>query len=90
VFRSLNHIYAQLVDDAGGVTLCSASTKCKELREDIKNGGNCDAAKIVGAALAQRAKAKDIDAVRFDRNGYRYHGRVKSFAEAVREGGLKF
>lgn len=90
VFRSLNHIYAQLVDDGGSVTLCSASTKCKELRGEIKNGGNCEAAKVVGAALAQRAKAKNIEAVRFDRNGYRFHGRVKSFADAAREGGLKF
>ena len=90
VFRSLTHIYAQIVDDDRGVTLCSASTQCKDLRAGIKSGGNCDAAKIVGTALAERAKAKNIEAICFDRNGYRFHGRVKSLADAAREGGLKF
>lgn len=90
VFRSLKHIYAQIVDDEYGITLCEASTRSVDLRDQIKNGGNVTAAKIVGAALAQRAKAKDIETVCFDRNGHRFHGRVKSLADAVREGGLKF
>lgn len=90
VFRSLNHIYAQVVDDDCGVTLCEASTRSKDLRETVKYGGNREAAKLVGEALAQRAKAKNIEAVRFDRNGFRFHGRVKMLADAAREGGLKF
>ena len=90
VFRSLNHIYAQVVDDDRGVTLCEASTRSKDLRDTVKYGGNREAAKLVGEALAQRAKAKNIEAVRFDRNGFRFHGRVKMLADAAREGGLKF
>ncbi len=90
VFRSLRHIYAQVIDDDCGVTLCEASTRSKELRGEIKDGGNMEAAKIIGTALAQRAKDKNIEAIRFDRNGYRFHGRVKTLADAAREGGLKF
>jgi large subunit ribosomal protein L18 len=90
VFRSLKHIYAQIIDDDSGATLCEASTRSRELRERIKDGGNAEAAKIVGTVLAERAKVKDIQSVRFDRSGYRFHGRVKSLAEAVREGGLRF
>ncbi len=90
VFRSLKHIYAQVVDDDRGVTLCEASTRSKDLRDTVKYGGNREAAKLVGEALAQRAKAKNIEAVRFDRNGFRFHGRVKMLADAAREGGLKF
>jgi len=90
VFRSIDHIYAQIIDDERGVTLCEASTRSKDLRGGIKSGGNLEAAKLVGTALAERAKAKNVTAVRFDRNGYRYHGRVKSLAEAAREGGLAF
>lgn len=90
VFRSLSHIYAQVVDDDRGVTLCEASTRSKDLRDTVKYGGNREAAKLVGEALAQRAKAKNIEAVRFDRNGFRFHGRVKMLADAAREGGLKF
>lgn len=90
VFRSLNHIYAQIVDDERGVTVCEASSRSKELRGRVSKGGNIEAAKIVGLALAERAKAKDVTAVSFDRNGYRYHGRLKSLADAAREGGLKF
>ncbi len=90
VFRSAKHIYAQIIDDLQGVTLCQAGTKCKALRDKIDNPGNRAAAAIVGAELAARAKAKQIEAVCFDRNGFRYHGRVKSLADAVREAGLKF
>ena len=90
VFRSLQHIYAQIIDDASGVTLCAASTASKDLRGELKYGGNAAAAKRVGLLLAERAKAKNIDSVCFDRNGYRYHGRIKALADAAREGGLKF
>lgn len=89
VFRSLQHIYAQIVDDENGVTLCEASSRSKDLRSKVGYGGNVTAAKVVGAALAERAKAKNIEAVCFDRNGYRYHGRIKGLADAVREGGLR-
>jgi large subunit ribosomal protein L18 len=90
VSRSLKHIYAQIIDDDAGVTLCEASSRGKDLRGSIGYGGNAAAAKEVGRALAERAKTKGIERVRFDRNGYKYHGRVKSLAEAAREGGLKF
>ena len=90
VYRSLNHIYVQAIDDATGVTLASASTVDKELRATIKNGGNVAAAKSVGAAIAQRLKSKGLVEVVFDRGGYLYHGRVKALAEAARENGLKF
>lgn len=90
VFRSLNHIYAQVVDDAAGRTLVSASSRDKEVREGLKSGGNVAAAKGVGKALASRAKAAGISRVVFDRGGYAYHGRVKALAEAAREGGLQF
>jgi large subunit ribosomal protein L18 len=90
VFRSLKHLYAQIVDDDQGVTLCEASTRGKDLRDGLSSGGTVAAAKAVGAALAERAKAKGIECVRFDRNGYRYHGRVRGLADAVREGGVKF
>ncbi len=90
VYRSLNHIYAQIVDDSHGRTLIAASTIEKEVREGLKNAGNIEAAKAVGKAVAQRAKAKGIDAVVFDRGGYLYHGRVKALADAARESGLKF
>ncbi len=90
VFRSLNHIYAQIIDDASGHTLVSASSQDKEVRQTFKSGGNVAAAKTVGQALAERAKAPGISCVVFDRGGYAYHGRVKALAEAAREGGLKF
>lgn len=90
VFRSAKHIYAQIIDDLQGATLCHASTKCKALRDKIDNTGNQTAAAVVGAELAARAKAKKIETVCFDRNGFRYHGRIKSLAEAAREAGLKF
>ncbi|HUU85027.1 MAG TPA: 50S ribosomal protein L18 [Phycisphaerae bacterium] len=90
VTRSLMHVYAQIVDDDAGVTLCEASSRNRELRGSLPHGGNTAAAKAVGQALAERAKAKGIEQVRFDRNGYKYHGRVKELADAAREGGLKF
>jgi large subunit ribosomal protein L18 len=90
VFRSLKNIYAQIVDDSAGVTLCAASTRDKELRERMKAGGNREAAKVVGNLLAERAKGKNIVAVCFDRNGYKYHGRLKALADAAREAGLQF
>jgi large subunit ribosomal protein L18 len=90
VFRSLNHIYAQVVDDMQGQTLVSASTLDKDLQAKLKKTGNRDAAKQVGMLLAQRAKEKGIETIVFDRGGYLYHGRVKSLAEGAREGGLKF
>jgi large subunit ribosomal protein L18 len=90
VFRSLNHIYAQIVDDSSGQTLVSASSMDKEVRKTLKSGGNVAAAKTVGQILAARAKAAGLARVVFDRGGYGYHGRVKALADAAREGGLKF
>ncbi len=85
VRRSLKHIYAQLIDDATGKTLAEASSVSLHIP-----GGNIEGAKKVGEALAERAKAQSIATVRFDRNGRRYHGRVKALADAAREGGLQF
>ncbi len=91
VFRSNNHIYAQLIDDAAQSTLCSASTVDKELRSGLKtNAGSCDASVAVGALVAKRAISKGIDQVVFDRGGNLYHGRVKALADAAREAGLQF
>ena len=90
VYKSLNHIYAQLIDDSVGKTLLSASTLEKEIRTALKHGGNLEAAKKVGASLAQKALGKKITTVVFDRAGYRYHGCVKALADAAREQGLKF
>lgn len=90
VYKSLNHIYAQLIDDAAGKTILSASTVEKEIRTALKHGGNLEAAKKVGASLAQKALGKKITTVVFDRAGYRYHGCVKALADAAREQGLKF
>ena len=90
VYRSLAHIYAQVVDDLAGTTLVAASSLETEVCGDKKKAGNIPAAKLVGKAIATRAKAKGIEAVVFDRGGYLYHGRVKALAEAAREGGLKF
>ena len=88
VFRSNAHITAQIIDDIKGVTLVSASSLEKEL--NLKNGGNVEAAKVVGAEIAKRAKKAKIEKVVFDRGGYLYHGRVKALAEAARENGLEF
>lgn len=90
VTRSLQHVYAQIIDDDAGVTLCQASSRGKELRESIEYGGNAAAAKTVGQVLAERAKEKGIQKICFDRNGYKFHGRVKELADAAREGGLEF
>ena len=90
VFRSSKNIAAQLVDDVTGVTLCQAASLNKELRDRISYGGNIAAAKAIGTAVAERAKEKGITQVAFDRNGYRYHGRIKALADAAREGGLGF
>ena len=86
IFRSLNHIYAQVIDDERAVTIASASTVEKDLRGET--GGNIEAAARVGRAIAERATAKGITSVVFDRGGYRYHGRVKALADAAREAGL--
>lgn len=90
VYRSSKHIYAQLIDDLNGHTLVSASTLDKELRDQIENGGNVQAAIEVGKLIAKRAKEKGYTQVVFDRGGYLYHGRVKALAEAARENGLEF
>ncbi|GAA3411917.1 50S ribosomal protein L18 [Paenibacillus hodogayensis] len=90
IFRSSKHMYAQLVDDINGVTIASASTQDKELKEQVENGGNTEAAQKVGSLVAQRAKEKGIDKVVFDRGGYLYHGRVQALADAAREAGLEF
>ncbi len=87
VFRSESNIYAQVIDDVAGCTLASASTVEKAFEG---NGGNCEAAKKIGALIAERAQQKGIEEVVFDRGGYIYHGRVKALAEGAREGGLKF
>ena len=87
VFRSAKHIYAQLIDDVAGVTLCAASTVEKDF---AGYGGNAEAAKKIGLTLAERAKAKGINDVVFDRSGYVYHGRVAALADGAREGGLNF
>ena len=90
VFRSSKHIYAQVIDDIKGETLASASSLEKTMREGKKTGANIDAAKAVGKLLAERAAAKGVNEVVFDRGGYLFHGRVKALADAAREGGLKF
>ena len=90
VFRSNKHIYAQVIDDSKGATVTAASTLDVDAKKDLKQGGNIAAAKAVGKLVAERAKAKGIEAVLFDRGGYLYHGRVKALAEAAREAGLKF
>jgi len=90
VYRSLRHIYAQIIDDARGETLASASTMDKEVRKTLRSGGNVAAAKVVGKTVAERARQAGISQVVFDRGGYAYHGRVKALADAAREAGLTF
>ena len=90
VFRSSKHIYAQVIDDEKGQTLASASSMEKDMRGSLKTGANIEAAKAVGKRLAERASAKGVKEVVFDRGGYLYHGRVKALADAAREGGLNF
>ena len=89
VYRSLNHIYVQVIDDLSGKTLVSAST-AEGKNEERRSGGNVASAKAVGKTIAERAKAKGVTKVVFDRGGYIYHGRVKALADAAREAGLKF
>jgi large subunit ribosomal protein L18 len=90
VFRSSKHIYAQVIDDAKGETVASASSIENDMRTSLKTGADIGAAKAVGKRLAERATSKGVTQVVFDRGGYLYHGRVKALADAAREGGLKF
>jgi large subunit ribosomal protein L18 len=90
VYRSLNHIYAQLIDDDKGVTLAAATSNKKSLEATFKGMKKSEVSKKVGEMLAETAKAKGITKVVFDRNGYKYHGRVKALADGAREGGLEF
>lgn len=90
VFRSNSHIYAQVISGTGSRVLAAASTVEQAVRSQVANGGNKQAAEVVGKLIAERAKAAGIETVAFDRSGFLYHGRVKALAEAAREGGLKF
>jgi len=90
VHRSARHIRAQVIDDQSARTVVSASSLDKEVRQLIKGGGNIAASKVVGKVIAERARAKGVEKVVFDRGGYQYHGRVQALAEAAREAGLKF
>lgn len=91
IFRSLNNIYGQIVDDSTSQTLVGASSLSKEIREEVKKSkGKTEKSKLVGKLIAQRALSKNIRQVIFDRNGYAYHGRVKALAESAREAGLEF
>jgi large subunit ribosomal protein L18 len=90
VSRTNCHIYAQIIAPSGDKVLASASTVEVDVRKDLKNGGNKSAAAAIGKRIAEKAKALGIDAVAFDRSGYKYHGRVQALADAAREGGLKF
>ena len=90
VFRSAKNIYAQVIDDATGTTVAHVSTQDKDIRGKVKHGGNIEAAKQVGQAIAAKLKDAGIESVVFDRGGFLYHGRVKALAEAAREAGLKF
>ena len=90
IHRTPRHIYAQIVAPEGGKILVTASTLESDVRKGVKNGGNVEAAAIVGARIAEKAKAAGVDSVAFDRSGFRYHGRVKALADAAREAGLKF
>ena len=90
VYRSSKHILVQIIDDLKGITLAAASSQMKDLKGELKYGGNVAAAKVVGKKIAEVAKAKGIELVCFDRGHYRYHGRIKALADAAREAGLKF
>ena len=90
VHRTSRHIRAQVIEDQSGRTLASASSLDKEVREQIKRGGNIAASKVVGKIIAERARAQGVEKVVFDRGGYQYHGRVQALAEAAREAGLNF
>lgn len=88
--RTSRHIYAQVISPEDGSVIASASTLDKDIRSEVEYSGNTDAAKAVGKAIAERAKAKGVEAVAFDRSGYKYHGRVSALADAARESGLQF
>ena len=90
IHRTPRHIYAQIIDESGDKVLASASTLDRELRKEVKGSGNSAAAAAIGKAVAERAKAAGINAVAFDRSGFKYHGRVKALADAARESGLEF
>ena len=90
VYRSTKHIYAQLIDDVKHVTLASASSNDKDLREKLSHGGNIEAAKVVGEAIAKKALKAGVKGVVFDRGGFLYHGRIQALADAAREAGLEF
>jgi large subunit ribosomal protein L18 len=90
VFRSLSHIYAQVIDDVAGTTVAHCSTLAKDVKPQAADAKKSDAAKIVGKTIAAQLKAKGITKIVFDRNGYLYHGRIKALAEGAREGGLEF
>lgn len=90
VYKSNCHIYAQVIDETGALVLAAASTMSKDLGVEVKNGGNMDAAKLVGKLIAQRAVAAGIKGIAFDRSGFKYHGRIKALADSARENGLVF
>jgi large subunit ribosomal protein L18 len=90
VHRTNSHIYAQVIDETGGKVLASASTLESEVRGQVKNGASVEAATLIGKRIAEKAKAAGVEAVAFDRSGFKYHGRVKALADAAREGGLVF
>ncbi|MBI2569650.1 MAG: 50S ribosomal protein L18 [Candidatus Schekmanbacteria bacterium] len=90
VFKSLRHIYAQVIDDSTGRTIASASTHCEEIRPQHKGSANVDVARLVGKLIAERAREKGVTTVVFDRGGYVYHGKIKQLADAAREGKLEF
>lgn len=90
VYRSLRYLYAQVIDDASGVTLVSASTLEKATAGNLKSAGNREAAKVLGKLIAERAKDRGVESVVFDRNGFRYHGVIQAIADGAREAGLKF
>lgn len=90
VYRSSNNIYAQVISSCGTKVIASASTLDKDLRAEIKHGGNVDAAILVGKSVAEKAKKHDVTEVAFDRSGFKYHGRIKALADAAREAGLQF
>lgn len=90
VHRTNLHIYAQILDETGGKVLATASTNEAEMRKSLKNGGNIEAATVIGKRIAEKAKKSGVTKVSFDRSGYKYHGRVKALADAARENGLSF
>ena len=90
IFRSQSHIYAQVINDESGTTVCTASSLDEGLKKDLKRGATVAAAKAVGKLIADRAKEKKVERVVFDRGGFLYHGRIKALADAAREGGLQF